>query len=80
MLAITTWSKWKVTTSGTPICRAYAVMVISAIPPGAVAMIMVAMGRPKAQARALRMAGSCSRSLTKSLIDVSMPSIAARVV
>jgi hypothetical protein len=49
MLTITTLNKWKATTKGTLMCRACAVMVISANPPGEVAIIMVAMGNRKGE-------------------------------
>jgi hypothetical protein len=41
----------KATTKGTLICSACAVIVISAKPPGEVAMIIVAIGKLKAHAR-----------------------------
>src|SRR5476651_2484058 len=70
---------WAAVTSGTPSCSTFAVMHISAIPPGAVARITLGTGNPYAQARtAPSVAARTSASSRLANVAATKPGIRPR--
>ena len=59
---MTTLKRWNAITVGTPICSACATIAISAIPPGAVAIIIDDKGKPKAHERLIPTKAEAART------------------